>query len=209
MPRERRLALLSTLILLALLGGILFYQQQMMDAPPPSPLGEAGQGRLVNQAPPPDETAEAPEAAAPVAEAKPEPPVRPTHLALPLAGEPLIVKPYASLDEIYGDFRYYTAMAYEAEPGQRVLAAAKGQVVAIERDPIEGTVLVLDHGGGMTTRYAGLSKVLVAKGAEVAAGAVIGEAGEAVPARAELGPHLAFSVWLDGEPTDPTELLED
>jgi murein DD-endopeptidase MepM/ murein hydrolase activator NlpD len=65
----------------------------------------------------------------------------------------------------------------------------------------------VDHGGGMTTRYAGLATTLVAEGAPVKVGQVIGEVGPPTELRSKAGPHLTFSVTLNGATVDPNLYL--
>lgn len=121
----------------------------------------------------------------------------PERLSLPLAGAPTLLKPFGSLDETYGDYRLYTGADLKANPGEPVLAAAEGKVIAIEEDPVQGLTLVLEHGGGLTTRYGALTRTLVAEGDQVEAGAQIGQASS----------YLIFSVWDEGQPVDPLSLL--
>lgn len=221
-PRERRMALASIAVLLLLLGAIVLYQQVQapgerlpevpipVEEPPITAGGPPGVSSAGTADSPASETRQgaethtpAPDSAPPVPEAPPE------RLSAPLAGRPEILKTYRSLDEAYGDFRFYTGIAFAADPGQSVLAAATGVVEAIEQDPAEGMTLVVSHSGEMTTRYAGLGKVLVAEGATVEAGSIIGQTGEPGLARTEMGPHLAFEVWLRNEPVDPTTYLSN
>lgn len=219
LPRERRLVLASIAILLLLLGAILIYQREPMVVEPPGepvpveepPLKAEASGALseqpaANPGQPSSSASSAPaepspEAAAEVVAAAPE------HLTLPLVGKLEIRKLYGSVDETYGDFRLYTAMAYAAQPGQPVLAAAGGTVVAVDEDPVDGLTVLLEHGGGMRTRYAGLGKILVSPGAKVESGAIIGQAGQPPAFRAEMGPHLSFTVLLDDVPLDPRVYL--
>lgn len=222
LPRERRSALASLVVLLMLLGAIVLYQRfQAPEEPPrevPVPVVEppftAGASPGVSSAgttgSPASETWQGAETqTSPPAPAPRLPEAPPARLAVPLAGRPEILKTYRSLDEAYGDFRFYTAIAYVVDPGQSVLAAAKGTVEVIETDPAEGTSVVLYHGGQMTTRYTGLGKILVAEGATVEAGSIIGQTGEPGLARTKMGPHLAFEVRLNNEPVDPTTYLPD
>ncbi|MFZ5815836.1 MAG: peptidoglycan DD-metalloendopeptidase family protein [Bacillota bacterium] len=214
LPRERRMALLSAALLLLLLGAIVLYQQLRTPADPAPPTPTEQIPLSVEQAPPPPTTPAVqpapsgttlePPASAPPQEA--EPPA-PAHLVHPLAGEPRMIKTYGSLDEAYGDFRLYTALAYQGQPGQAVLAAAGGQVAAVEQNPMEGLTLVLEHGGGMTTHYTGLGKVLVTEGARVEGGSIVAQVGAPGAARKEMGPHLAFQVRIDDSPVDPAAYL--
>lgn len=218
LPQERRMALTATVLLFVLLGGMAVYQQITLrnQAAPESP-GTVERPPGDGAAAPTGSAAESPTAAPltddpSVETAEPAQPATvqpPDRLTSPLDGEPSIVKAFGSLDQVYRDYRLYAAVAYAAKLEQPVTAAAKGKVVAMEQDPVEGTTLVLDHGGGMQSRYAGLGKVLVDLDAEVEAGETIAEVGQPTPLRAVLGSHLAFAVWVDGDAVDPAAYLKD
>ncbi|MFZ5827447.1 MAG: peptidoglycan DD-metalloendopeptidase family protein [Bacillota bacterium] len=220
LPKERRVALASLAVLLVLLGAVVLYEQSGRTADPPrewrvpveEPAPRADASPEVSSAGAPGlrpaDTQSGAETPAP-ASAPSQPEAPPERLSAPLPGQPEILKAYHSVDEAYGDSRLYTGIAYKAAPGQSVLAAARGTVQAVENDPLEGTTVVLSHGGELTTRYTGMGKVLVAEGASVETGSIIGQTGEPGMARTEMGPHLAFAVWLSDEPVDPATYLSD
>ena len=86
--------------------------------------------------------------------------------------------------------------------GTAVSAVAAGQVAwAGWTDDGYGYSVQLDHGGGLTTRYGHLCCVpVVAIGQRVARGELIGLMGTT---GASTGPHLHFTVHLNGAPVDP------
>jgi murein DD-endopeptidase MepM/ murein hydrolase activator NlpD len=61
-------------------------------------------------------------------------------------------------------------------------------------------VLRLDHGGGVTTRYAHLRSALVKGGELVSAGMAIATVGSSGLA---TGPHLHYEVRVRGDAVDP------
>jgi murein DD-endopeptidase MepM/ murein hydrolase activator NlpD len=69
-----------------------------------------------------------------------------------------------------------------------------------------GNLVELDHGGGVTTRYAHLSGYTVTAGQQVAAGALLGFQGSTGNS---TGVHLHFEVRLDGAPVDSVPWLAD
>ena len=86
--------------------------------------------------------------------------------------------------------------------GTPIVAALAGRVTLAAEFHFFGKLLVLDHGHGVNTLYAHLSRMLVHEGQEVAQGAPIAEMGATGRV---TGPHLHFSlswfrVWLDPQP---------
>ena len=77
--------------------------------------------------------------------------------------------------------------------GRPVLAATDGIVriatTHLESLPTAGTVIELDHGGGLTTFYAHLGALEVAEGTRVLAGETIGRVGST---GVSTGPHVHF-----------------
>jgi murein DD-endopeptidase MepM/ murein hydrolase activator NlpD len=69
-----------------------------------------------------------------------------------------------------------------------------------------GNLVELDHGVGVTTRYAHLSGYTVTPGQQVPAGALIGFQGSTGNS---TGVHLHFEVRVDGAPIDPVPWLVD
>jgi murein DD-endopeptidase MepM/ murein hydrolase activator NlpD len=69
-----------------------------------------------------------------------------------------------------------------------------------------GNLVELDHGAGVTTRYAHLSGYTVTPGQQVPAGALLGFQGSTGNS---TGVHLHFEVRLDGAPVDPVPWLVD
>jgi murein DD-endopeptidase MepM/ murein hydrolase activator NlpD len=67
-----------------------------------------------------------------------------------------------------------------------------------------GSVVWLDHGGGLLTVYAHLSQIHVREGQRVGAGDVLGLSGASGEVTA---PHLHFEVWRWGREVDPVPLL--
>jgi murein DD-endopeptidase MepM/ murein hydrolase activator NlpD len=65
-----------------------------------------------------------------------------------------------------------------------------------------GQTVVVEHDGGVRTRYAHLSAVTVQPGQQLAEGEVLGRVGRSGRA---TGPHLHFEVLKDGARIDPLE----
>jgi murein DD-endopeptidase MepM/ murein hydrolase activator NlpD len=101
--------------------------------------------------------------------------------------------------------RFHAGLDFPAPSGRRVRAAAAGRVTFAAWDSSGfGNLMVLDHGGGVRTRYAHLSRFAVRRGAYVARGQVIGRVGATGHA---TGPHLHFEALIRGANADPLPSL--
>jgi murein DD-endopeptidase MepM/ murein hydrolase activator NlpD len=76
--------------------------------------------------------------------------------------------------------------------------------VAREWHPAYGHVLEIDHGNGVSTRYAHCSEIEVPMGALVQRGQRVARVGNS---GRSTGPHLHFEVLLDGVPQNPARFL--
>ena len=63
---------------------------------------------------------------------------------------------------------------------------------------------MIDHGGGLTTRYGHLSHIDVAQGKTVARSEFIGRVGST---GRSTGPHLHYEVRINDEPVNPLQYL--
>lgn len=88
--------------------------------------------------------------------------------------------------------------------GTAVLAMARGTVRFSGTMRGYGTVVWLDHPGGILSVYAHLSSTRVVPGQEVRGREVIGLSGHSGNA---VGPHLHFEVWRHGREVDPVPFL--
>lgn len=93
----------------------------------------------------------------------------------------------------------------DGEHGDEVTAAAGGTVIRTGRQGKYGRVVLIDHGNGLTTLYAHLSRPLVRAGDRVSRGdpiATVGRSGNAT------GTHLHFEVRRHEQPLDPIPYLQ-
>ena len=88
--------------------------------------------------------------------------------------------------------------------GTPVRVTAGGVVTVAGPNGGYGNMVEVDHGGGLSTRYAHLSAISVAPGQQLAPGAVVGKVGST---GRSTGPHLHYEVRMDGEAVDPARFL--
>jgi murein DD-endopeptidase MepM/ murein hydrolase activator NlpD len=84
--------------------------------------------------------------------------------------------------------------------GAPVVAPAAGVVLRISRQTGYGLVLEIDHGNGIETKYAHLSRVVVRPGQRVIRGQPIAAVGNS---GLSTGPHLHYEVHVNGRVVDP------
>ncbi|WP_206454085.1 M23 family metallopeptidase [Aurantimonas marina] len=89
---------------------------------------------------------------------------------------------------------------YAAASGTPVPATAPGTITKAGRAGGYGNLVEIDHGNGITTRYAHMLRVDVAVGQTVAKGTKIGEVGST---GRSTGPHLHYEVRRNGRAVDP------
>ncbi len=102
---------------------------------------------------------------------------------------------------IFGDRRLHAGIDMGAPIGTTVRAAEGGTVLLAGAASGYGTLVVVGHGGGLSTAYAHLSSISVSPGQPVGRGEKVGEVGNEGNS---TGPHLHFEVRRDGEPVDPS-----
>ena len=132
-------------------------------------------------------------------------------------GQPLWTKPFAAavpagpLPGSFGQSRTYVAGGpvdyhygadYPAKLGTPIKAVNDGVVVIAGMYPVRGGLVMIDHGGGVSSLYFHQSKVLVKPGQKVSRGEVIGQVGTTGISE---GPHLHLELRVRGEATNPAD----
>ena len=108
-------------------------------------------------------------------------------------------------DPITGETRYHSGMDIDTGSGVSVWAAGKGTVINTSYDDGGyGYNICIEHGNGLTTRYAHLSKILVNTGTVVNKGDLIGLTGST---GRSTGPHLHFEVIENEACIDPVKFV--
>ena len=106
-------------------------------------------------------------------------------------------------DPFKGATRFHGGIDVRAAYGQEVTSAGAGRVVFSGDERGYGTTVIVEHADGVRTRYAHLSAALVQKGETIAAGDVLGRAGQSGRA---TGPHVHFEVIANGVRVDPATI---
>lgn len=99
---------------------------------------------------------------------------------------------------------FHSGVDYPAPRGTPIHASAGGRVIFAGRRSHYGNTVEIDHGGGLVTRYAHASRLLVENGQVVMPGdkiALVGSTGRST------GPHLHFEILKDGRFVDPSIYL--
>lgn len=100
-------------------------------------------------------------------------------------------------------YHFHDGIDIPAPEGTPVFAVQDGRVDWDRQKGGYGLCVVLDH-SGCRTLYAHLSGIAVRSGEEVEAGQTIGYVGST---GLSTGPHLHFSVYVNGQPCNPEEWL--
>lgn len=98
----------------------------------------------------------------------------------------------------------HTGTDFAGTAGAPVRAVARGRVALVDDFYLAGRVIYLDHGSGLVSAYFHLSAQLVAEGAEVEPGQVIGRVGATGRV---TGPHLHWIVRYGPHNVDGLSLL--
>lgn len=108
-------------------------------------------------------------------------------------------------DPFRGTAAMHRGLDFRAPHGSPIHAAADGRVSFVGWKSGYGKVVEIDHGAGMVTRYAHMSRFNSKVGAEVTAGDVIGAIGST---GRSTGPHLHFEVRINNNAVNPRPFLE-
>ncbi|MDB5694631.1 MAG: hypothetical protein JWN21_174 [Sphingomonas bacterium] len=108
-------------------------------------------------------------------------------------------------DPFSGMRRWHRGVDVPGVSGTPVRASADGTVTRARRAGSYGNLVEIDHGDGVTTRYAHLREITVVSGTMVRGGDVVGLMGATGRA---TGAHLHFEVRVDGHAADPVERME-
>ncbi len=101
---------------------------------------------------------------------------------------------------ITGVYKLHTGIDIPAPIGTNFLAANEGIVVKASYNSAYGNMVMVDHGGGVSTLYAHGDQIMVTLGQTVKKGDVVLKTGNTGNS---TGPHAHFEVRINGTPVDP------
>jgi hypothetical protein len=100
--------------------------------------------------------------------------------------------------------QFHRGIDVSNDRGTLIVAAAPGRVVRAFYNGGYGRFVEIDHGYGITTRYAHMHRISVEEGQSVQRGDVVGTMGRTGRV---TGTHLHFEVRIDGHAVDPLDYL--
>jgi murein DD-endopeptidase MepM/ murein hydrolase activator NlpD len=107
-------------------------------------------------------------------------------------------------DPFSGEGAFHTGVDISAAMGTPVHAAADGIVSNAEYAGHYGRLVIIDHGNGMRTWYAHMSRFEVIPGQEIRRGEIVGYSGASGRV---TSPHLHFEIRMGGSPVNPYPYL--
>ena len=108
-------------------------------------------------------------------------------------------------DPFTGGAAFHSGLDFRGPRGAPIYAAASGTVSFAGVKAGYGKTIEIDHGNGLMTRYAHMSRHTAVAGQRVRAGSLIGAIGST---GRSTGPHLHFEVRVDGRAVNPKPFLE-
>ncbi len=108
------------------------------------------------------------------------------------------------LHPILGYARAHNGIDIAGDTGDAIWAAKSGTVFFAGSRGGYGNCVIIDHGDGVMTIYAHMSRIDVSVGSSLDKGELIGAIGST---GLSTGPHLHFEVRINGQPADPLAFL--
>ncbi len=122
-------------------------------------------------------------------------------LEWPVPGYTRITSYYGMRDHpVTGVYKLHTGVDIGAPTGANFIAANGGIVTKAEYNSAYGNMVIIDHGGGVSTLYAHGAEIVVSVGQVVERGDLILRVGST---GYSTGPHAHFEVRINGVTVDP------
>ena len=125
-------------------------------------------------------------------------------VANPLPGAKITSSFGSRIDPFNRRSAFHAGIDFRAARGTPVRASGNGRIIHAGRKGGYGLMVEIDHGNGITTRYAHLSRILVKQGEKVKAGDTVGKVGST---GRSTGPHLHYEVRRHKKATNPKRFL--
>jgi murein DD-endopeptidase MepM/ murein hydrolase activator NlpD len=103
-----------------------------------------------------------------------------------------------------GKREFHKGLDIANRKGTEILAGADGVATFVGMRGLFGKLIIIDHGHGITTRYAHLGKTIIKKGDHVLRGKPIASMGNT---GRSTGAHLHYEVRLNGVPVNPMKYI--
>ncbi len=126
-------------------------------------------------------------------------------LAKPIYGIKTTSNFGARVDPFNRKLAFHSGIDFAGPYGTVVHAPMAGKVVYAGWRGAYGRFIEIDHGNGIKTRYAHLSKIQVKVGDVVEFRETLGKVGSS---GRSTGPHLHYEVWVDGKVQNPAKFLK-
>ncbi|MCO5147913.1 MAG: M23 family metallopeptidase [Aquamicrobium sp.] len=123
----------------------------------------------------------------------------------PAPGQPVSSSFGVRRDPLLRTPAMHAGIDFRATSGTAIRAAGAGTVVRAGWNGGYGRMVEIDHGNGLSTRYAHMSKIRAREGQKVETGDIVGEVGSS---GRSTGPHLHYEVRRNGNPVDPLRFLK-
>ncbi len=122
-------------------------------------------------------------------------------LAWPVPESTRVASPFGyRIHPTLGIRKLHTGVDLSVPQGTQVHVVEEGVVRRASEDAVNGRVLIIDHGRGVTTAYCHNSELLVKVGQRVKRGELISLSGNT---GRSTGPHLHYQLELSSQPVDP------
>jgi murein DD-endopeptidase MepM/ murein hydrolase activator NlpD len=122
-------------------------------------------------------------------------------LAWPVPEHTPVTSPFGyRMHPVLGTRKLHTGVDLAVRVGTEVHAVSAGTVRRASEDGVNGRVLIVDHGRGVTTAYCHNSELLVRPGQRVKRGELIARSGNT---GRSTGPHLHYQLEMSSQPVDP------
>jgi murein DD-endopeptidase MepM/ murein hydrolase activator NlpD len=126
-------------------------------------------------------------------------------VAAPIPGATRTSRFGSRRDPFLGRRAFHAGIDFRSPTGTPVHPSGSGRVVFAGRNGGYGNMVEIDHGDGITTRYAHMSAIEASVGDAVTRDTVIGRVGST---GRSTGPHLHYETRVNGTATDPNPYLD-